>query len=160
MKLFKTVLLISFLALSTDILAQVKMIFGDDFGRGANDSGAFMLNHFQIRGELELLTYNLKHYANVRSVPDATRLYSELLSKTENHSMVVVAVGPLFNIRDLLKSQTDSYFNLNGMVLVRQKVKEIAIMGRNFPNSQYERNFNGNMLVTFLLIEMLLRENK
>lgn len=74
--------------------------------------------------------------------------------------MVVVAVGPLFNIRDLLKSQTDSYFNLNGMVLVRQKVKEIAIMGRNFPNSQYERNFNGNMLVTFLLIEMLLRENK
>ena len=193
MKLFKTLFLISFLALSSTGTAQVKMIFDTDFGGDADDLGALaMLNHFQNRGEVELMAIicwnteryaipaidavntfygnpdiplglrqgeehrtqwshtkvladNLKHDASAQSVPDATQLYRELLSKSEDQSVVVVTVGPLFNIQDLLKSQPDSYSSLNGKELVHQKVKEFVIMGGNFPSSKDEWNFNGNM---------------
>lgn len=170
-----------------------KIIFDTDFGGDADDLGALaMLNHFQNKGETELIgvmCWNLEKYAvsaidavnthygnpdvpigrrlgeahetpwnhskviadnlphdvSLENVSDATLLYRQLLSKSEDQSVVIVAVGPLMNIKSLLESEGDSLSPMNGMDLVHAKVKEFVIMGGNFPTSKNEWNFDGNM---------------
>ena len=170
-----------------------KIIFDTDFGGDADDLGALaMLNHFQNKGETEVIavmcwnlekyavnaidavnTYygnpdipigrrqgdahetpwnhskviaeNLPHDVSLNNVEDATKLYRKLLSESDNHSVVIVAVGPLMNIKSLMESPADEFSSLNGMDLLHTKVKEFVIMGGNFPTSKNEWNFDGNM---------------
>ena len=87
---------------------------------------------------------------------DATALYRELLYASPDHSVVLVAVGPLKNIEELLRSGPDSYAPLSGAQLIRQKVKEAVIMGGQFPVGSDEWNFNGDMPgVTRFVLENL-----
>lgn len=182
-----------FMVLSIHISAQTKIIFDTDFGGDADDLGALaMLNHFQNKGESDLLavmcwnlekysvnaidavnTYygnpdipiglragkqhetpwnhskvladNLLHDANPNTVPEATMLYRKLLSESDDKSLVIVTVGPLMNIKKLIDSKPDEHSDLNGFELIHKKVKEFVIMGGNFPTSQDEWNFNGDM---------------
>lgn len=173
--------------------SDIKIIFDTDFGGDADDLGALaMLNHFQNKGEAELIgvacwnlekyavsaidavnTYygnpdipvsrrlgefhetswnhskviaeNLPHDVTLSNVPDATKMYRKLLSESANHSVVIVAVGPLMNIKSLIDSQADEFSELSGLELINAKVKEFVIMGGNFPTSKNEWNFDGNM---------------
>ncbi len=79
------------------------------------------------------------------NTPDATILYRQILAKSKNKSIVIVAVGPLKNIEMLLKSPADSISPYTGRQLVNKKVKEFVIMGGQFPEGKSEWNFNGNM---------------
>lgn len=79
------------------------------------------------------------------TVKDAVSVYRELLSKSANNEVVIVSVGPMKNILDLLESYPDKYSSLNGKTLLHTKVKEMVIMGGNFPESEYEWNFGGDM---------------
>ncbi|MEL6974841.1 MAG: nucleoside hydrolase [Bacteroidota bacterium] len=98
----------------------------------------------------------LPHDVTLKNAPDATKLYRKLLSKSEDKSVVVVAVGPLMNIKLLLDSKPDGYSSLSGWDLVHRKVKEFVIMGGNFPTSENEWNFDGNMPgVTKYVLEKL-----
>ena len=83
------------------------------------------------------LTYN--------DVPDAVELYRKILSSARDTSITIVAVGPLKNIEQLLKSQPDKYSKLNGNELITKKVKQFVIMGGQFPRGENEWNFNGDM---------------
>jgi inosine-uridine nucleoside N-ribohydrolase len=85
------------------------------------------------------------HRVTSETAPDATSLYRKILSRSRNKSVKIVAVGPLKNIEDLLKSAPDEYSRLTGKELVKRKVKEFVIMGGQFPEGKNEWNFDGNM---------------
>ncbi len=212
MNSFKTLLLVSTLLTvgcqkapeKEQALNPVKLIFDTDFGGDADDLGALaMLNHFQNKGEVDLLavmcwnverysvkaidavnTYygnpnipiglrkpgfhetpwnhtkvladSLEHDVNRDNVPETTDLYRKILSKSEDKSIVIVTVGPLLNIQNLIDSESDEYSDMNGYDLIHAKVKEFVIMGGNFPTSEDEWNFNGDMPgVTKYVVEKL-----
>ncbi|MEX0290276.1 MAG: nucleoside hydrolase, partial [Flavobacteriaceae bacterium] len=93
----------------------------------------------------KVIADNLEYDTTSKNAPEATSLYRKLLSKSEDKSVVIITVGPLMNIKKLLQSKADEYSSLNGMELLNAKVKEFVIMGGNFPNSDNEWNFNGDM---------------
>ena len=65
--------------------------------------------------------------------PDAVALYREVLAKQPDGSVIVVAVGPLRNLANLLKSRPDAASPLDGPALVAKKVKRLDIMGGKYP---------------------------
>jgi inosine-uridine nucleoside N-ribohydrolase len=85
------------------------------------------------------------HQMTFESAAEATQLYRKILAGSNNKSVKIVAVGPLKNIENLLKSGGDKFSPLPGKELVKQKVKEFVIMGGQFPEGKSEWNFNGNM---------------
>ena len=93
----------------------------------------------------KVLADSLPHNATSENVPEATKLYRKLLSESRDQSIIIVTVGPLMNIKKLIESPPDEYSELNGRDLLHQKVKEFVIMGGNFPESEDEWNFNGDM---------------
>ncbi|CAN5740303.1 hypothetical protein BH11VER1_BH11VER1_08750 [soil metagenome] len=77
--------------------------------------------------------------------PDAVALYRQILSREPDGSVIIVAVGPLRNLANLLKSTPDKQSPLDGRSLVAQKVKRLDVMGGNYPpnasNKDAEWNF-------------------
>ena len=71
---------------------------------------------------------------------DAVYLYRKLLSSQADSSVVIVVTGAITNLRDLLVSGADSLSPLDGLSLVRQKVKLLSVMGGIYPRGQ-ESNF-------------------
>jgi len=70
--------------------------------------------------------------------PDAGMLYRRLLAAQPDHSVTVVSVGLLTNLRDLLDSRPDENSKLDGEALVKQKVKKWVCMGGVFPSAKYK----------------------
>ena len=71
------------------------------------------------------------------------KLYREVLAKQPDGSVTIVAVGPLRNLGNLLKSGPDAVSPLNGTALVAKKVKRLDIMGGSYPPSTIaEGEFN------------------
>lgn len=68
--------------------------------------------------------------------PDATTLYREILASQPDQSVVIVTVGYLTNLSYLLKSDPDKFSPLDGVDLVRQKVKHLVCMGGRYPYQQ------------------------
>ncbi len=85
--------------------------------------------------------YTLNHHI----VPDAVALYRKILAESDDHSLVIVTVGPLKNIENLLGSGGDSISPLSGEELVEQRVREFVMMGGRFPEGKWEWNFSGAM---------------
>ncbi len=79
------------------------------------------------------------------SVPDATKLYREILAAADDKSITILTVGPLYNIKALIESLPDEISPLDGNTLITNKVKEFVVMGGQFPEGENEWNFNGNM---------------
>jgi inosine-uridine nucleoside N-ribohydrolase len=80
-----------------------------------------------------------------KDVPDTTTLYRKILSKQKDGDVVLVAVGPLLNIKRLIESGPDSSSGLSGRELISRKVKNVVVMGGHFPDGKGEWNFCGNM---------------
>ncbi|MEL6863746.1 MAG: nucleoside hydrolase [Bacteroidota bacterium] len=96
------------------------------------------------------------HDLDHQSAEDATVLYRKLLAQSEDSSVLIVTVGPLMNIQLLLQSAADSISPLNGKELIERKVKEVVIMGGQFPSGEKEWNFDGDMPgVTQFVLEQL-----
>ena len=70
-----------------------------------------------------------------KDYPDATTLYRQVLAKQPDASVVVLAIGPLRNLANLLKSQPDAASPLEGPALIARKVKRLEIMGGTYPPS-------------------------
>ncbi|QDV30481.1 Inosine-uridine preferring nucleoside hydrolase [Planctopirus ephydatiae] len=68
-----------------------------------------------------------------KDYPDAVVLYRQLLLKQPDHSVIVLAVGPLRNLANLLKSPGDKDSPLDGKALVAKKVRRLDVMGGNYP---------------------------
>ena len=67
---------------------------------------------------------------------EATSLYRRILSEQEDASVVIVTVGYLTNLSMLLSSEPDEFSPLNGMELVKKKVKHYVCMGGRYPQEQ------------------------
>lgn len=68
-----------------------------------------------------------KHY------PGAVAVYRKVLAAQPDSSVTVVTVGFTSNISALLNSEADEYSNLNGVDLVKAKVKRWVAMAGAFP---------------------------
>lgn len=89
-------------------------------------------------------------------MPGAVELYRKILSEQNDSSVIIVTVGPLYNIQQLLKSEPDSISDLSGGELVSLKVIKFVTMGGKFPEGENEWNFNGYMPgVTKFVLENL-----
>ncbi len=73
--------------------------------------------------------------ATADSLPDAAKLYRQLLASQPDSSVVIVSVGYLTNLSRLLHTPPDSISPLSGSALVRQKVKHYVCMGGRFPKN-------------------------
>ena len=79
-----------------------------------------------------------------RDYPDAVTLYREILAKQPDGSVVVVAIGPLRNLANLLKSRPDAFSPLDGPALLAKKVKRLDIMGGTYPPSANKKDAEWN----------------
>lgn len=68
--------------------------------------------------------------------PDAARLYREVLARQDDGSVVMVSVGQLTNFCNLLKTRPDHDSALDGVELVRRKVRVWVCMGGRFPEGR------------------------
>jgi len=75
--------------------------------------------------------------------PDAVKVYRQILANQKSNSVVILTVGYLTNLRDLLESKPDDFSPLNGVELVRQKVKYWVCTGGTHP-SDYNPAVRGN----------------
>lgn len=71
---------------------------------------------------------------------DAVTLYREILAQQPDHSVTVVTIGYLTNLKGLLASTADEHSELTGRELVRQKVDRLVCMGGEYPQGK-EWNF-------------------
>lgn len=75
-----------------------------------------------------------------RERPDAVSVYRKLLSEAKDSSVSVVSIGFLTNLEDLLQSTGDGFDSREGATLVRDKVRELVVMGGAYPSGK-EHNF-------------------
>jgi len=77
-----------------------------------------------------------------QKVWNSVNLYRHLLSSSEDHSIVIVAVGLLTALKALLDSPPDDLSPLNGIDLVKLKVNKLVTMGDGrFPSAPGEFNW-------------------
>ncbi|GGC46381.1 nucleoside hydrolase [Parapedobacter defluvii] len=69
----------------------------------------------------------------IKSYPDAVSVYRRMLASQPDNSVTIVTVGFFSNISALLDSQPDEYSPLNGIDLVKTKVKQLVAMAGAFP---------------------------
>ena len=75
-----------------------------------------------------------------RDYGDPVTLYRRLLAESLDSSVVVVSVGFSTNLGRLLESRGDKYSPLDGIELVKRKVKFCSVMGGSFghtPRAEY-----------------------
>jgi hypothetical protein len=68
-----------------------------------------------------------------KNAPDAVQLYRQVLASQPDNSVTIVVVGPQRLVADLLLSKPDSFSKLDGIALVKKKVKQLVSMGAEYP---------------------------
>lgn len=86
--------------------------------------------------------------ADYSSLPDGWQLYRQLLADQPDHSVSIVSIGFVTCLAQLLQSEADNYSSLDGVELVRRKVKCIYVMGGVFGEA-VEPDFNFAQGISF-----------
>jgi pyrimidine-specific ribonucleoside hydrolase len=73
---------------------------------------------------------------NNEQAEDATKLYRKILSQQPDKSVTIITVGFLTNMANLIESKADQYSKLNGIDLIRKKVKQLVSMAGAFPKGR------------------------
>jgi len=85
----------------------------------------------------DTLIKNYPHQIKTNNeVPDAVEVYRKTLASQPDTSVIIVTTGFLTNLANLLRSQPDNYSSLDGVALVKQKVKQLVSMGGRFPEGK------------------------
>ena len=79
--------------------------------------------------------------ADYSTLPNGWQLYRRLLAAQPDHSVSIVSIGFVTCLAQLLQSLPDCYSSLDGVELVRRKVKCLYLMGGVFGESE-EPDFN------------------
>ena len=74
--------------------------------------------------------------------PEGYKLYRQLLSKAEDKSIVVVAIGFVTTLSELFESGADEYSQLSGVDLFGQKVKSVYIQSGRFESGDSLSGYN------------------
>jgi pyrimidine-specific ribonucleoside hydrolase len=67
------------------------------------------------------------------SVPTSVEIYRRILAVAPDSGVTVITTGFLTNLADLLQSGPDQYSGLDGISLVKKKVRLLVCMGGKFP---------------------------
>lgn len=79
---------------------------------------------------------------NKDNYQDPVSLYRYLLSQSEDHSVVIIAVGFLTVLSNLLDSNPDEFSPISGEQLVKKKVAKLVTMGMGkFPSCNAQFNW-------------------
>ncbi len=70
------------------------------------------------------------------SVPDVVKVYRKALAAQPDHSVTIVVVGFMTNMRNLMRSRPDSISDLDGMELIRRKTSRLVVMAGKFPSGK------------------------
>lgn len=82
----------------------------------------------------EYLPAHFKHKTtNTSDAPDAIQIYRQILSQQPDTSVTICTIGFFSNLKSLLESQPDQYSSLNGVDLIKRKVKLLVSMAGEFP---------------------------
>jgi inosine-uridine nucleoside N-ribohydrolase len=84
--------------------------------------------------------------------PDAVYVYRKVLSEQPDTSVTIVTVGFITNLKNLMQSGPDSLSSLNGMELIRKKVKHWVAMAGGFPEGD-ETNVRKDPLASQYVID-------
>lgn len=87
--------------------------------------------------------------ADYSSLPDGWQLYRQLLAAQPDHSVSILSIGFVTCLVQLLQSGSDEYSTLNGVELVRRKVKCLYMMGGVFGDAIEPVEFNFAQGVSF-----------
>jgi len=74
-------------------------------------------------------------------LPEATALLRELLSREEDHSVVLIQVGYFSNLAALLDTKPDTNSPLSGRELIQKKVKFLSVMAGAFKKIGQNEHF-------------------
>ncbi|MDZ7316076.1 MAG: nucleoside hydrolase [candidate division KSB1 bacterium] len=91
--------------------------------RGGGDNGQYAA----------VIAQSFPNDAVQAEIPLPVELYRKILAEQPDSSVTLITVGFLPNIAALLRSGGDHYSELNGIELVKKKVKEWVCMGGVFP---------------------------
>lgn len=85
----------------------------------------------------EQIASNYPHKtARTDEAPDAVQVYRQILSAQPDTSVNIITAGYLTNMAALLQSQPDHHSKLDGMALVKKKVRRLTAMGGRFPKGK------------------------
>ncbi|KAK2012390.1 inosine/uridine-preferring nucleoside hydrolase [Colletotrichum eremochloae] len=125
----------------------------DHYGHGQVPVGArrplndipFFDNWTKRLGEFasKLATHWPKTMSDAEEAWDPVELYRKLLAEADDSSVTIASIGFLHNLSGLLNSTADSHSNYTGAELVKTKVRELVVMGGDYPDG-YEFNFWGD----------------
>ena len=79
-------------------------------------------------------------FPNDDKMPAGVDVYRKALASAADGTVVIASVGLMENLQDLIQSQPDSVSNLNGLDLVRKKVRQLVIMANTQPQDGYVLN--------------------
>ena len=125
------------------------------------------INRFYGNDDIEIASTSRKHFCDINVNPfqkelalsfpnkyydertkqlkpceDAIKLLRRKLANATYKSVTFVCIGQLNNVSDLLDSSADEYSLLNGVELVKNKVKEFVIMGGLFKTKDDDIDFD------------------
>ena len=100
------------------------------------------------------------HYPrDLPHVEDAISLLRSTLANEEDGSVVLIQVGFFTNLRRLLESEPDVHSKLQGIELVRRKVKLLSIMAGSFQTIDDENHYiEWNVLIDIPSAQILARD--
>ncbi|KAK6207879.1 inosine/uridine-preferring nucleoside hydrolase [Colletotrichum tabaci] len=109
------------------------------------DDAPFFDNWTKRLGEFasKLATHWPKSMSDAEEAWDPVELYRKLLAGADDGSVTIASIGFLHNLSGLLNSTADSHSRLAGHELVRAKVRELVVMGGDYPQG-HEFNFWGD----------------
>jgi len=79
---------------------------------------------------------------NADTLPDGYKLYRRLLSKADDGSVVIVAIGFVTTLAELFESDADEYSDLDGVTLFGKKVKSVYIQSGRFESGDSLSGYN------------------
>ena len=79
-------------------------------------------------------------FPNDDKLPAGVDVYRKALASAADGTVVIASVGMMENLQDLIQSQPDSVSKLNGLDLVRKKVRQLVIMANTQPQDGYILN--------------------
>ena len=113
------------------------------YGRDSIPIGAYKGNHMSNCSDSTWCPYSgvltREFESDIKrreQVPDAEKLYRQILSAQPDQSVTIATVGFLSNLDALLKTGSDEHSNLTGRELVAKKVKLLVVQGSGYPTGQ------------------------
>src|SRR5690606_14338187 len=125
-------------------IAPTIEVFNRYFGRDSLPVGAAVQgapDFTAVNGWNDTLVNTFAPDVRAKNYPDAVIVYRLTLASQPDNSVTIVTVGFLSNISALLDSQPDDYSPLNGVDLVKAKVRQLVAMAGAFPEGS---EFNVN----------------